>query len=46
MLTDVGALSRARVDGDNNSAFEAECKCRGTVLDLDLAVRVGVVIGV
>ena len=44
--TDVAPCSCSRVDSDDDATLEAECEGGGTVLDLDAAVGIGVVIGV
>jgi hypothetical protein len=45
-LTNVRASGRPRVDGDDDAALEAEREGGGTVLDLDPAGRVRVVVRV
>ena len=44
--TDVASSSCSRVDSDDDATLEAECEGSGTVLNLDTAVGIGVVIGV
>jgi len=43
--TDITPGSRSGVDSNNNPTLEPERKCRGTMLNLDPARRVGVIIG-
>lgn len=45
-LTDVAALCGARIDGNNDTTFEAESERRRAVLDFDLARRVRCVVRV
>jgi len=44
--TDIAPSSRSRVNSDNYSTLEPERECRRTVLNLDPARRVGVIVSV
>jgi len=44
--TDIAPSSRSRVNSDNYSTLEPERERRRTVLNLDPARRVGVIVGV